>query len=69
MYATEEEKMSNSENDQLSVNPNCAEMTLRDWLAGQAICGLLSTKEYGPAACAQLAYDIADFMMRKRNEK
>ena len=44
-------------------------MSLRDWLAGQALAGLMAGYQSGPMgieACAQTAIDVADAMLRAR---
>jgi hypothetical protein len=41
-------------------------MMLRDYLAGQAMVGLLGSPCATPAATAALAYGIADAMLRER---
>ena len=47
-------------------------MTLRDWFAGQALNGLLSGsmwKEVPDGLCIEeWAYDVADEMLKRRNE-
>lgn len=46
-------------------------MTLRDWFAGQALAGWMSsfTPDCGVKAknCAELAYELADAMLAARN--
>lgn len=47
-------------------------MTLRDWFAGCTITGVLAT-EFDTetadwAACARLAYELADAMLAERNK-
>ena len=47
--------------------PAHAGMTLRDWFAGQALCGLLANdSDSHPNADAEHAYDIAEAMLRER---
>lgn len=47
-------------------------MTLRDWFAGHALCGLLAWspeeghKQYSPETAALIAYDMADAMIAER---
>ena len=44
-------------------------MSLRDWFAGQALAGLMAGYQSGPMgidACAQVAIDTADAMLRAR---
>jgi len=47
-----------------------AGMSLRDWFAGQALSGLLSSFRGGeappPATCAEIAYWLADAMIAER---
>jgi hypothetical protein len=45
-------------------------MTLRDWLAGQALAGLQSHGEYRaePELVAQVAYEQADAMLAAREK-
>ena len=42
-------------------------MTLRDWFAGQALTGLID-RSIGADWLAVTAYEIADEMMKARNE-
>jgi hypothetical protein len=42
-------------------------MTLRDWFAGQAMIGMLSSKPI--TFCAEDAYTFADAMLAARKEK
>jgi hypothetical protein len=48
-------------------------MTLRDWLAGQALTGLLtmyqSDDQIAPRRCAAIAYELADAMLIVRARK
>ena len=44
-------------------------MSLRDWFAGQALAGLMAGYQSGPMgiyACAQVAIETADAMLRAR---
>ena len=43
-------------------------MTLRDWFASQALIGLLSSK-YDGGNVTNMAYQIADNMLRTRKEE
>lgn len=61
-----------------SVEHNAATgMTLRDWFAGQAICGVLSgdvdsnnfIHNIGPRAAAAWAYRFADAMLAERDKE
>lgn len=45
-------------------------MSLRDWFAGQALAGLMAGYQSGPMgieACAQVAIETADAMLRARD--
>lgn len=46
-------------------------MTLRDWLAGQALMGLCGDSEYSGsfAEFAKFAYGVADAMIAERNKQ
>lgn len=44
-------------------------MTLRDWLAGQAIAGLASDHEIGIEDGARMAWKYADAMLRTRTQE
>jgi hypothetical protein len=44
-------------------------MTLRDWLAGQALAGLCNQWPETTHEVAEKAYRIADTMLRVRKEK
>ena len=45
-------------------------MSLRDWFAGHAVAGIVSTvnfdNEFEPSVCAETAYSIADAMIKER---
>ena len=44
-------------------------MSIRDWFAGQALAGLMAGYQSGPMgidACAQVAIETADAMLRAR---
>ena len=44
-------------------------MSLRDWMAGQALAGIIAAgKETTPRDIAEEAYDIADAMLEVRGE-
>jgi len=47
--------------------PTVANMTLRDWFAGQVLAQLAS--EFGPIKATQLAYEYADKMLKAREVK
>ena len=47
--------------------PTVANMTLRDWFAGQALVGL--AKEFSPIDAARYAYQHADEMLAAREVK
>lgn len=42
-------------------------MSLRDWLAGQAVVGLLSAGRHRPEDASRLAYVVADLMLAERH--
>jgi hypothetical protein len=46
-------------------------MDLRDWFAGKALTGLLTeaSGDYEDGAIAELAYGLADAMMKAREKK
>ena len=46
-------------------------MDLRDWFAGKALTGLLTeaSGDYEDGAIAELAYNLADAMMKAREKK
>jgi hypothetical protein len=46
-------------------------MDLRDWFAGKALTGLLTeaSGDYEDGAVAELAYNLADEMMKAREKK
>ena len=46
-------------------------MTLRDWFAGQAICGMISSLKSGDNARVfpQIAYEVADDMIKERSKE
>jgi hypothetical protein len=52
--------------EQAAKNVPLSEMTLRDWFAGQALTGYISSDEYVHEALAKLAYKSADDMMKER---
>ena len=47
--------------------PTVANMTLRDWFAGQALVGL--AEEFSPIDAARYAYQHADEMLAAREVK
>jgi len=52
------------------ANPVDSGMDLRDYFAGQVISGLLNEAngDFNDQAIAELAYSIADAMMKARND-
>lgn len=47
-------------------------MSLRDWFAGKALCGMLADPDGGRASCKSIAlscYAVADAMMEARKDK
>lgn len=49
------------------VGPKSSGMTLRDYLAGQALIGLISHRDIaGPASISRQAYEYADAMLKER---
>tara|TARA_R110000822_G_scaffold17178_5_gene57958 strand:+ start:1689 stop:1967 length:279 start_codon:yes stop_codon:yes gene_type:complete len=50
-------------------SPGFAGMSLRDWFAGQALAGLSTIEDLTTFKTAKIAYDIADEMIFKLNEK
>ena len=57
-----------SKKDGGNAFPTAAEpgMTLRDWFAGQAICGMLAGKD---DKMAKWAYQRADAMLKRREQE
>ena len=53
-----------------AINEVNAGMDLRDYFAGQVIIGLLneSNSDFADDAIAELAYSLADAMMKARNK-
>ena len=53
-----------------SAWPDYRGMSLRDWFAGQALAGMLSSdgRPTGDQAKAEWAYDLADAMLRAREK-
>jgi hypothetical protein len=41
-------------------------MTLRDWFAGRALCGMTGDENMSTADAARLAYEYADDMLERR---
>lgn len=44
-------------------------MTLRDWFAGQVIAAVYTRSDADHYADAQIAYDVADAMLKARESK
>lgn len=51
--------------------PAIPNMTLRDWLAAQALTGFLANcgEDPAPLRCAAIAYELADAMLIVRTRK
>jgi hypothetical protein len=53
-----------------TATPYAPGMSLRDWFAGQALCGLMANDEQAPESVfAKEAYRMADAMIAARNAK
>ena len=44
-------------------------MTLRDYMAGQALSGLVTYKHLNESECAEIAYKQADAMLEARGDE
>lgn len=69
-FPVREAERFNPENNETHAIEQHWGMSLRDWFAGQALAGMLSSdgRPTGDQAKAEWAYDLADAMLRARNK-
>ncbi len=51
-----------------SKNPLVQEMTLRDYFAAAALTGMLSHLQAIPQKCIEVSFEIADAMLKEREQ-